>query len=671
LAKSLAFHLLNRTAVSGIIGKVSFDPREPLAVPVLEQMLDASAVAVDVGRGIYTAPGIAIGWSGAGATTSHRPAWLGAPCCSTASVIDQVCKPLLCAADAQLTNARALRSELVELGHRFDGIRDHEVILHAYQQWGHGAFARLRGPFACAIWDAAERRLVLARDHVGIRPLHFAVLPDQGVAFATEIRALLRDPALRREWSPDAVDAYLTLGYVPAPLTAYRRISKLEAAHLLVIEGRRLHVEPYWDVPRPQRSTLSERDAVASIADRLREATADRANGSDAAGFLYSGGTASTALLAAAPASPGTIVTVALDQDASEVVRSGRAASMLGRPREIESLTPDVPALARRLAAASDEPIADPSAILQLSMCLAARRHASVALTAHGAATLWADHARHRVERIETIARTWLGRPLSSLGAEIGRSLPESMKGARALSHLGMPAADAYAVKHAYGLWDDDHRRTLYTRRFAWEVRDSNPFARHLELYASRDTADPLDRAVYVDTHTSLADSVLSMATAAARAADLQLRFPMLAVDFVEYTAATPTSLKQRGRGGMYALRAALARELPASLMPPANRVPARYPWLRSALDALVPRVLFAPRFDGRGIVSRPVLRRLWDDHQRGSRDHGHRLWSLLMLELWLRDATDGNAAEVPLEYAILTPRRPAAGPGDPNLKAA
>ena len=364
-------------------------------------------------------------------------------------------------------------------------------------------------------------------------------------------------------------------------------------------------------------------------------------------------------------------MTVALDQEASDVVRSGRAASMLGRSREIESITPDAALLARRLAAACDEPLADPAAISQLSMCLGVRRHAEDALSAHGAATLWAGYARHRVERIEAIARTWLARPLASLSAEIGRSLADSVRGARALSHLGMPAADAYAAKHAYGLWDDDHRRTLYTRRFAWDVRDNNPFTRHLELYAWRDTTDPLDRALYVDAHTFLPDGMLPMATAAARAADLHLRFPALDVDFVECAAATPTALKQRGPAGMYALRALIARELPVSLLPPARRVPERHPWLRSALTALVPRVLLGPRFDERGIVSRPALRQLWNEHQSGRRNHGHRLWSLVMLELWFRDVIDGNAADVPIEYAVLTPRRPAARSGDPARKAA
>jgi asparagine synthase (glutamine-hydrolysing) len=641
--------LLNRTAVSGIIGKVSFDPREPLARATLDQMLDASADAHDRARAVFQAPGIAI--------ASCAPGDGG----TNAVIVSGRSETLHACAHANLTNAARLRGELTALGHYFGGTDDDELILRAYEQWGHRAFARLRGPFVCAIWDSLTRRLVLARDHVGIRPLHFALLPSHGVVFASEMRALLRDPGVGREWCPAAIDAYLTLGYVPAPLTAYRRISKLEAAHVLVIEGRRLHVEPYWDVPAPARAKGSEPEIVGRVAETLRGAVASYTSANRGAAVLYSGGIASTALLSAAPASAGPVVTVAFDQDASEVARSGRAASMLGRAREIASADADAVTLARQLAATCAEPIGDPSAISQLVICRATRGHAGAALAAHGAATLWAGHARHRIERLEALARTWLRWPLAPLTAEIGRSLPGSVKGARALVHLGLPPADAYAVKHAYGLWDDDHRRTLYTRRFAWDLREANPFARHLELYASRVTGDALDRALYVDAHTFLPDSVVAMANAAARTATVDLQFPLLDVDLVECAALTASALKQRGPGGMYALRAALARELPVSLLPPARRVPARHEWLPGALAALVPSLLLGPRFDERGIVSRPALRLLWSEHQRGQRDHSHRLWSLSMLELWFRDVIDGNAADIPIEYAILAPRRTAA----------
>jgi asparagine synthase (glutamine-hydrolysing) len=250
--------------------------------------------------------------------------------------------------------------------------------------------------------------------------------------------------------------------------------------------------------------------------------------------------------------------------------------------------------------------------------------------------------------------RTWLGGPLATMSAQVARSLRGSVKGARALSHLALPPAGACAVKHAYGLWDDEHRRSIYTRDFAWQVRHANPFSRHLELYAAHGSDDALERALYVDTRTFLPDSALACADRAALAAGLHLDFPFLDREIVALAAATPSSLKQRGSTGMHALRRLLLRQLPRTLMPPARPQPPRHPWLRAALSAMVPAMLLAPRFDGRGIVSRPALRTLWEEHRSGHHDHSHRLWSLLMLEFWFRGSIDGDAAAEPLEYAVL-----------------
>jgi len=285
---------------------------------------------------------------------------------------------------------------------------------------------------------------------------------------------------------------------------------------------------------------------------------------------------------------------------------------------------------------------------------MAARQRIECALAAHGGAALWAGYARHRVERVETAMRGWLSGPLLSMGAQLARTVQDSVKGARALAHLGLPPAHAYAVKHAYGFWDDDHRRTLYTRGFAWRVRDANPFARHVELYEARSGGDPIDRALYVDTRTFLPDSRLAVAERSAQAAGLRLRYPFLDREFAAFSATVPSVLKQHGMIGMFALRHMVSRRLPASLMPAAHRDAAQHPWLATAVAAMVPRVLLAPRFDGRGIVSRPALRGLWDEHLTGRRNHSHRLWSLLMLEFWFREFIDDDAADLPLEYAVL-----------------
>jgi len=213
---------------------------------------------------------------------------------------------------------------------------------------------------------------------------------------------------------------------------------------------------------------------------------------------------------------------------------------------------------------------------------------------------------------------------------------------------------DLRTSKLAYRLWDDEHRRSIYTRGFAWEVREANPFVRHLERYASRATNDPVDRAMYVDARTFLPDNTLVVAARAAAAAGISLRYPFLDRQMLELATVTPASLKQHGRIDMWALRRLLMPQLPPRLLPAALRQPPRHPWLSGALTTLVPKMLFGPRFDGRGIVSRPALRQLWNEHLTSRADHSRRLWALLMLEYWFRNSIDGAAAAEPLEYAVL-----------------
>jgi len=578
--------------MGAIIGRLSFDAEEILARTVLEQMLDASLQHALDPRGMFTAPGIALGWCGGGQD-------LGASPIGTSDHLN-----IRAVADSQLTNAGELRAMLERDGHRFHVRTDAELIAHAYDRWGARAFERLRGPFACAVWDERNRVLVLARDHVGIRPLHFAVLQGHGLVFASDIRALLQDPGVVRDWCPDGIDAYLALGYIPAPLTAYKRISKLEPAHLLVVDGRRLHVEEFWDLPVPSHQT-APRDIAYAITGALKASVRRELKEHKQAAILYSGGTASCALLAAADTKAGVPVTMDIDQDPSELARSDAAAAHLGRVRELETIRWTMSSLVEELSAAGGEPMGDPSAVTQLAICKAAAQYGGVVLTGHGAASMWAPCARRR----------------------------------RLLSHLALPhRPDTAAVKDAYRLWDGEHRRSIYTRGFAWEVRDANPFVHHLERYASREGCKAVDRTLYVGARTCLPDNTLAVADRAASAAGLSLRYPFLDRQMVELAMATPASLKQHGRIWMYALRQLLAPLLPPRLLPSALRQPPRHTWLPAALTMLVPKMLLGPRFDGRGIVSRPALRQLWNEHLSSRADHSRRLWALVMLEMWFRD---------------------------------
>jgi asparagine synthase (glutamine-hydrolysing) len=510
-------------------------------------------------------------------------------------------------ADSALTNAAQLRAELERREHQFRSRTDADIVVHAYEEWGAHCFARFRGPFACALWDESTRTLVVGRDHLGIRPVYFSLLHGNGVAFATEVRALLQDPGVGREYCAEAIDAYLALGCVPAPLSVFKRISKLEPGHVLTVQGRRLRVDQYWDFPAPAEATRPN-DAAERLEASLRTAVrrSTKEHDHDPTALLYSGGTASSVLVATAPREAAPVLTVDLDSEPSELTRSDRAAAHLGRVRELEGWARPTALLIKEFAARCGEPLADPAAVAQFAIALAARKRATSAIAGHGATVLW-------------------------------------------------PSATPRTFTPTTDYWDDHRRRELYTRAFGWQVRDTTPLRRHLELRAARDTGDELDRARYVNARVVLPDSILASADRAATGSGLTLTFPFLDLPLVEAAASMSGPGGRWRHSGAQPLRAALAKRLPPDLLPPARSRTRQHPWLPLALGLTVPSMLFGPRFDGRGIISRPALLRLWEEHRDGDCDHSRRLWALVMLEFWFREFVDDDAsAEEPLEYAVV-----------------
>jgi asparagine synthetase B (glutamine-hydrolysing) len=297
---------------------------------------------------------------------------------------------------------------------------------------------------------------------------------------------------------------------------------------------------------------------------------------------LYSGGLASSALLTATPSKTAATITVDLDHDPNELTRSDVAAAHLGHVREIETIARPVSTLIDEVNATSGEPVGDPAALTEFAVCRAAAKHAALALTAHGAALLWSGRV----------------------------SQPR--------------------------LWDDRQRRAIYTRGFAWQVRDANGWD------------GP------ADARAILANQTIPVAAHAAAAAGIELRFPFLDRQAIEIALSTPAAVKRRGRVDLVPLRQLVEPHIPARLMPASHSTPASQPWLPAALTVLVPRMLLGPRFDGRGIVSRPALQHLWNEHVTSRADHARRLWALVMLEFWFRASIDGDAAAEPLEYAVL-----------------
>jgi asparagine synthase (glutamine-hydrolysing) len=275
----------------------------------------------------------------------------------------------------------------------------------------------------------------------------------------------------------------------------------------------------------------------------------------------------------------------------------------------------------------------------------AARRHVTVALSGDGGDELWAGYARHRVEHWEGRMRRWLGPRGSVAAGSVGHRLPLTVKGARSLRHLALAPAEACALKHAYSFFEGSERSGLYSSDFAGEVTGSDPFVTFRTLYDECASPDSLDRALYVDTNTYLIDDIMTKVDRASMAVSLEAREPLLDHKLLEFAATVPTSLKLRNRQGKYLLRRLLERSLPASIVDrPKHGFEAPIgEWLRTALAPMTADLFFDGRMKNRGVFDTARVEQIWKEHQTGTRDHRHRLWSLLMLELWFRQFVDGD----------------------------
>ena len=623
----------------GLAGKLLFDASRPVSRETLMRMADCVAHRGPDAAGFYQDAGVGL---------AHR----------RLSIIDLATgdQPLAnedgsvqVVFNGEIYNFAELRLELESHGHRFRTRSDTEVIAHGFEQWGEDCVSRFRGMFAFAVWDRRRRVLLLARDRLGVKPLYYAPLPD-GIVFGSEIKSLLEDPSVARDWDPEALDAYLTLGYVPAPRTIYRGVRKLDAAETLLVDGSRLRLRRYWDLEftggggrRREDEYLEELGVLLDEAVRLRLI-------SDVPlGAFLSGGIDSSAVVAAmVRMSNAPVLTMSVGFDAKEYDELEHALTVarhLGCEAHTRVIDPQLEGLLPGLAWHMDEPFADSSAVPTYYVSRAAREQVTVALSGDGGDEVWAGYSRHAVERAEIRVRNWLG-PMTGAAGRVGHALPAALRGSRSLGHLAYPPPLAYALKHAYDYFDDGLRARCYTGDFAAAVRGSDPYAKHRQLYMECGSTDPVDRAMYVDLKTYLVDDVLTKVDRTSMAVSLETREPMLDHKLLEYAATVPSSLKLHNGTTKYLLRRLLHRRLPASIVerPKQGFAAPIGKWLTGPLRALGEDVLFSGRLGQRGIFQEPALRRLWDDHTTGRGEHRHRLWAVIMLELWFRQFIDGTA---------------------------
>jgi len=528
--------------------------------------------------------------------------------------------------NGELYNFAALRAEL--RGHEVRGTGDTPVLPHLYEESGPLFAERLHGMFALALWDAGHERLVLARDRLGKKPLLYTRFADGTFAFASELKALLRLPGVSREVEPAVIDAYLSLQYVAGNSTPLAGISKVPPGHVLVVHRDRQSLLPYWRPHAAEPSTTDD-EWLERVRATVGAAVHRRLVADVPLGALLSGGIDSSivvALMAQASAEPVRTFTVGFaDERYDERVYAREVATRYGTVHEELELTEGIAETLPRLAAAYDEPLGDEAAFPTFLIAEQARRHVTVALAGDGGDEAFAGYERYiahgLADRVpDAAARTGAAAVRLLPGA---RTEPRSAlyRTARFLDVAAAPRADRYArLMEIF---------PLQLRRELWlDPGQAAPL--HFEHGPGIAGLQELDLLTY------LPGDLLYKADIASMAHSLELRSPFLDHEVVELGLALPDHLKVRGREAKVALRRAFAPDLPADVVTRGKTgfgVPLGR-WFREDLRELARDVLAADR----GWFRRDTVTRLLDEHERGRADHGHRLWCLLMLELWVRE---------------------------------
>jgi asparagine synthase (glutamine-hydrolysing) len=526
--------------------------------------------------------------------------------------------------NGELYNHAELRASLEARGHRFRSRSDTEVVLRLWEEEGDGCLARLRGMFALAIWDPAARRLLLARDHFGQKPLFWA-RRGEALLFASEIKALA--PHVSREIDPRGVDAFLSLGVVPAPLTCLAGIHRLPPAAALVFEpGGAPRVHRYWEpaAPTPRGRGLTDDEAAEEVEVQLARAVREQLVADVPVGVLLSGGIDSSLILAAA-GRPLTAFSIGFrEPELDELPHARRVAAALGAEHVTAVITADDARDPARLVALFDEPFADVAALPVVALARLARPRVKVVLTGDGGDEAFGGYPHH-------LAAAWLARlpPAGGLARAALRVTPRPVAFRSRLGTLRrVLEALAYGAPALRANLSPDER-----------VRLLDPA---LGAEGSYDLLEPT-RPVHPAGDPVLADRFLYKTDVALMSAGVEGRSPFLDLPLVELAASLPASRHLGALRGKRILRDLAARRLGpdvASRRKTGLSMPVGA-WLRGPLAPLLAETLLAPGARVRDYVRPREVARLVAEHLAGRADHRRALWPLLLLELWLRTRAD------------------------------
>jgi len=552
--------------------------------------------------------------------------------------------------NGEIYNYVELRKRLENAGHSLSTLGDTEVIPHLYEEIGDRCVDELRGMFAFALWDKRRRRLLLARDRIGKKPL-FYHFRDGCLTFASETKALLADRSIPRVVDEQSIDQYLHFQHVGAPWSAFRDLRKLPPAHVLTWQAGEINVSRYWKLSFRSGVAVTEEEAAEQLREELLEATRIRLRSDVPLGAYLSGGIDSSAIVAAMARSSSTVRTFAIGFDVAafdERAHAQTIADLFGTEHHVLEMNPDALELLPQLAWSFGEPFADQSAIPSFHLAKMTRQNVTVALNGDGGDEAFAGYPRYfanvLVSRLADLP-TPVVRAVGAMANQFDRGVHPAMTRhhlVRIGQTLPAPPIARYARWIAY-LNEVDCDR-LYTSDYRAHLRSLEPRGPYLETsWHASDAGSLVNRLLDVDIQSYLPGDLLVKADISSMAHSLELRSPFLDHRFVEFAAGLPGRFKLRGAETKHILKRALEPWLPSQIL---NRPKMGFEvplaeWFRTDLRHLPATILLDETARSRGMFRPEEVQRLISEHVQRSANHASKLWALLQLELWMRTYID------------------------------
>ncbi len=555
-------------------------------------------------------------------------------------------KSIVVMMNGELYNYREVKADLEQRGHKFVTQTDTEIVPHLYQEYGDDFVDHINGMYAITLWDTRRKRLVIARDRYGEKPLYYGVF-DGKLIYASEPKALLAHPSVNAELDAESLRQYLSFDYVPAPRSIYKGISKLPAAHIMTVENGEIITRRYWNLSFSKNGHTSSIERAASeLRDLLSDAVRMRLVADVPLGILLSGGIDSSTVAAfATQHATETIKTfsIGFSEDSFDESRYARqVAAHLGTDHHEEILSAEKAGdLISEVGAWLDEPLSDGSLIPTYLLARFVRKHVTVALGGDGGDEIFAGYPMYFGHKVASAYNTIPQFLRSSLIEPIVHRLPVSTKNMsfdyKAKRFVKSAKYDAIQRHHSwFGSFSIDEQRSLLTEHVLAQT-NGDIYAGPRNLLDICDAKDEIERMQYLDMNFYMAEDILTKVDRASMAVSLETRAPFLDPRIGQFASSLPLDYKLRGSKGKFILKKSVEGLIPDSILHRSKKgfgIPIA-DWLKGRLNPLMHDLLAPTRLNDQGLFEPDHVQTLIAEHEKGIASHHKQLWTLLVFQLW------------------------------------